>query len=111
MSIALNVTKKGETMRMPKVGDIIKHDEFTDVAFSVTAVYVVGADIAISGNYVNQGVHKSYLIPVPSEEIRLKTQQLVHWLVCEEPQATCIRNVPWARMATVGDILDKQGDR
>lgn len=88
---------------MIKPGDIIKHEEFTDVAIIVKYAGVVpkNGSCRIEGQWVNLGVHKSYPMHLDCD-IQVLVRDLPHWLVCDDTfVGDCLRDAEWTKIGTI----------
>lgn len=83
---------------MIKVGDIIKHKAFLDVA--VQALVITQSpegDLDIGGVWINQGCTNSYYINIPINFI-LKKEHIRDWYKCLNPTSKFIRNETWEQL-------------
>lgn len=73
----------------------IKHERHTDIAIKLTApIRRTRTGYVITGKYVNQGFVETFELGVPVQ-IVISEQAVKHWLVCEQPDAVCIRKSTW----------------
>lgn len=88
-----------------KSNDVIKHENFMDVAIFLTAdpIPLKDGGLAIKGLWMNQAFVNSFIID-PFREFgkmrhKIKKEDVSKWLKCENPSAKCIRYEKWERVA------------
>lgn len=80
---------------MVKVGDLIKHIKFVDVACFVLSIH--GDWLYVQ--WVNLGYNKSWIIPTEPLGIRPNPK---NWLKCNKNRDyQCYRNAPWVSMGGI----------
>ena len=84
---------------MIKVGDIIKHKAYMDVAIQVllTSTNPANEEIMITGVWINQGQTKTYSINEIVERT-IQKSQLSNWFKCIKPESEFIRNEEWKQL-------------
>ena len=65
-----------------------------DVAIKIDKVWVFEHKVKVKGAWWNQGFVDSFPMGIPVR-FEIKSQHLNKWLICDEPNAQCIRNVKW----------------
>jgi len=89
---------------MIKVGDIIKHKAYMDVAIQVlfTSTNPENEEIIIKGVWINQGQIQSYYINAyyinEFVERTIQKSQLPNWFKCMKPKSKFIRNEEWKQL-------------
>lgn len=73
----------------------IKHERHQDIAIRLTSpIKRTRTGYLITGKYVNQGFVETFEIGVPTT-LTINAANLSQWLVCKNPDATCIRYAGW----------------
>jgi hypothetical protein len=77
--------------------DIIKHRDSMDVAFEVVSASSDDTHLILSGMWWNQGANRSWLLPVPLVDIRIRREHVGNWLKLSLPRADerCLRHCDW----------------
>jgi len=75
-------------------GATIKHKKYRDVAFQVVRHFdVQGRYLKLKGYWVNQAFVESYVMF--DARITIEFKDLGDWLICQNPNAKCIRYEKW----------------
>jgi hypothetical protein len=87
-----------------KIGDIIKHEAFRDVAITLISqpMPLKGGGYFIKGLWVNQAFVESFIINPIREygkvTLRILREDLSKWFICDNPKAKCIRYENWTQI-------------
>ena len=74
-----------------KVGDVIKHPRFLDVACLVNTIHETG-DLTVF--WINQGFTESWIISKNTSRVSINKD----WLLCDTPNIKCLRYSSWSRV-------------
>jgi hypothetical protein len=83
---------------MFKVGDIVKHERFMDVALEVLRCVEMPEYYAVNGVWVNQGFVKSYDIG-RADLVKVSKDQKEQWYRCiDRSKDQCLRKCDWEKI-------------
>ncbi len=83
-----------------KIGDIIKHEKFMDVAVVIASdpMPLKAGGICVKGLWMNQAFVNSYIMS-KTVYLKIKEEDLTKWSKCLDPTAKCIRYETWEKIA------------
>jgi hypothetical protein len=82
-------------MVIPKIGDIIKHKNFSDVALEVIKFKRYSQDYySVKAKWINLGYNESKYIGI-NKNLKIKDEDMKDWLICLDPGYKCYRYSDW----------------
>ena len=82
-------------MIIPKLGDIIKHKNFMDVALEVVKFKQYSPNhYTVKAKWINLGYEKSQYIGI-NKNIKIKNEDMKDWLICKDTSLQCFRYSDW----------------
>ena len=83
-------------MIKPKIGDIIKHRRFMDIAVWVQKPVIMtdSGKMFIRGMWINQAFVSTFPLGIKMK-YRIPPDKIHEWMICDNPHAKCVRYEKW----------------